>query len=51
MQKEQDLPKVVETTDKQEYDAPAIESVMTADELDREVHYAGFPADSTLPPR
>ena len=49
MQKEQEAPKVVETTDNQEYEAPAIEKVMTAEELTREVHYAGFP-DNSLPP-
>jgi hypothetical protein len=41
MQKEQQAPKVVETTDNQEYEAPAIEKVMTPEELTREVHYAG----------
>ena len=48
MRKEQEVAKVVETTDKGEYEAPAIEKVMTAEELTREVHYAGAP-DGTLP--
>jgi len=50
MPNEQKDPEAVETTDNQEYETPAIESVMTADELEREVQYAGFP-DGTLPPR
>jgi len=50
MQNEQEVAQVVEITDNREYEAPAIESVMTADELAREVHYAGFP-DGSLPPR
>ena len=41
MQKNQEDPKAVETTDDQQYEAPAIENVMTADELEREVQYAG----------
>ena len=41
MQNEQEVPKVVESTDNKEYEAPAIENVMTAEELTREVHYAG----------
>ena len=48
MQNEQEAPKIVETTDKREYEAPAIEKVMTAEELTREVHYAGV-VDQTLP--
>ena len=48
MQKEQEAPTVVETTDKQEYEAPAIENVMTAEDLTREVHYAGL-VDGTIP--
>ena len=49
MQKEQEAPKVAETTDNQEYEAPAIEKVMTAEDLTREVHYAGI-TDTTNPP-
>lgn len=49
MQNEQEAPKVVEPTGNQEYEAPAIENVMTAEELTREVHYAGV-TDSSLPP-
>ena len=48
MQNEEEAPKVVETTDNQEYKAPAIENVVTAEELTREVHYAGI-TDTTLP--
>ena len=48
MQKEQEAPKVVEPTDNQEYEAPAIEKVTTAEELTREVHYAGV-TDQSLP--
>ena len=47
MQNEKEVPKVAESTDK-EYKAPAIEKVATAEELTREVHYAGI-VDSTLP--
>jgi hypothetical protein len=49
MQKEHEAPKVAETTDNQEYEAPAIEKVMTAEDLTREVHYAGI-TDTTNPP-
>ena len=48
MQNEEEVPKVVETTDNQEYEAPAVENVVTAEELTREVHYAGI-TDATLP--
>jgi hypothetical protein len=48
MQNEQEAPKVAETTDNNEYEAPAIEKVMTAEELTREVHYAGAPDGSAL---
>lgn len=47
MQNEQEVPNAAATTDSQEYEAPAIESVVTADELTREVHYAGAP-DATI---
>ena len=47
MQKEQQAPKVVEATANREYEAPAIEKVMTAEELTRKVHHAGT-ADATL---
>ena len=46
MQKEQQAPKVVETTDIKAYEAPAIEKVMTPEELAREVQYAGAPDGS-----
>ena len=49
MQKEQESPKVVETTGNQEYEAPAIEKVTTAEELTREVQYAGI-TDGSGPP-
>jgi len=48
MQKEQEAPNVVETTDNQQYEAPAIEKVLTAEELTREVHYAGV-TDQSVP--
>ena len=48
MQNDQEVPKVVESTDKREYEAPAIEKVTTAEELTREVHYAGI-IDGTVP--
>lgn len=48
MQNEQEAPKIVETSDDQNYEPPAIEKVTTAEELTREVHYAGQP-DGTLP--
>ena len=48
MENEQEVPKVLEATDKEEYNAPAIENVVTAEELTREVHYAGL-TDATLP--
>ena len=49
MQKEQEVAKVVETTHNLEYEAPAIESVMTADELTREVNYAGVIGPPSIP--
>ena len=30
-----------------EYEAPAIESILTKSELEREVHYAGSPSNGT----
>jgi hypothetical protein len=32
-----------------EYEAPVIETVITRDELEREVHYAGFPISVITP--
>jgi len=42
MQKEQEVAKIVETSGNEQYEAPAIEKVMTPEELTREVNYAGL---------
>jgi hypothetical protein len=47
MQNETVAPEVAQTPEKTEYEAPAIERVMSADELTREVQYAGAP-DGTI---
>lgn len=31
------------------YEAPAIEEIVTSTELEREVHYAGFPSGPNVP--
>ena len=49
MQNEQEVPKVVEAADNQDYEAPAIEKVMTPEELAREVQYAGITDNSQAP--
>lgn len=47
MQNEQEVPKDTKSTD-EDYEAPAIENVVTPEELAREVHYAGL-TDQTVP--
>lgn len=48
MQKKQEVPNGSEKIENQEYEAPAIENVVTPEELTREVQYAGL-TDQTVP--